>query len=402
MVDRPDRPFRLDTSFVKNVTETGRYSDGPGAYGLSLLVRATAWGGLTRRFQQRVTIDGRRTNLALGSFPLVTLAQARELAFDNARSLSKGATLPVQGERQREAAPAPTFREVSEMFVAANADAWRRAKTLTDWRSRLEAYALPALGGLPVDMVTTADVLDVLTPHWTAKHATMGKVAQALSSVFAFGIARGLCSVDPANGKVLASALPRVGKVATHFEALPHEAVLDALLAVQQADTSDAVKLCFEWTALTACRSGEARGATWAEIDGNEWTIPAARMKQARPHRVPLSREALDVLRRAERIRDGSGLLFPSTQGGQIHGSTLTRALRNLGIAGTIHGMRSSFRDWAAHEGVDHVLAELALAHVVGNATERAYLRSDLVQQRREVMERWAVVVCGEEAFYTP
>ena len=293
------------------------------------------------------------------------------------------------------------------MFVIANADAWRRAKTLTDWRSRLEAYALPALGDRPVDMPSrTADVLDVLTPHWTAKHATMGKVAQALSSVFAFGIARGLCSVDPANGKVLASALPRVGKVATHFEALPHEAVLDALLAVQRADTSDAVKLCFEWTALTACtiRSNEARGATWAEIDlqAREWTIPPERMKQARPHKVPLSREALDVLRRAERIRDGSGYIFPSTVGGQIHGSTVTRLLRNLGVKSTVHGMRSAFRDWAAHTGVDHVLAELALAHVVGNATERAYLRADLVEQRREVMAQWAVVVCGEEAFYTP
>ena len=364
---------------------------------------------MTKRFQQRATIDGRRTNLALGTFPLVTLAQARELAFDNARALGKGASLAVPVERQREAAPAPvslapTFREVSEMFVTANADAWRRAKTLTDWRSRLETYALPALGGRRVDAITSADVLDVLTPHWTAKHATMGKVAQALSNVFSFGIVRGLCSVNPADGKVLAQALPRVGNVATHFEALPHEAVLDALLAVQRADTSDAVKLCFEWTALTATRSNEARGATWAEIDlqAREWTIPAARMKQARPHKVPLSREALDVLRRAERIRDGSGLLFPSTQGGQIHGSTVTRLLRNLGVKSTVHGMRSAFRDWAAHAGIDHVLAELALAHVVGNATERAYLRADLVEQRREVMARWAVVVCGEEPFYTP
>ena len=410
MVERnPDRPFRLDAAFVKAVTEPGRYSDGPGAYGLSLLVRPTTWGGVTKRFQQRATIDGRRTNVAIGTYPLVTLAQARELAFDNARSLKGGAPVAVRVverepvEERRAILRAPTFGEVAEMFIAANADAWRRPKTLVDWCSRVEAYALPALGDRPVDGITTADVLDVLTPHWVDKHATMGKVAQAMSKVFAFGIARGLCAVNPADGKVLASALPRVGKT-THLEALPHEGMADAVLAVQESSASAAVKLSFEWTVLTACRSNEARGARWDEVDleAREWTIPAERMKQARPHKVPLSKAALAVLQRAESLRDGSGLLFPSTQGGQVHGATITRLLRSLGVKSTLHGVRSAFRDWAALEGVDHVLAELALAHVVGNATERAYLRADLVERRREVMDAWARAALPPEPFDTP
>ncbi len=404
MVDRnPDRPFRLDAAFVKNVTEPGRYSDGPGAYGLSLLVRATTWGGVTKRFQQRATIDGRRTNLAIGTFPLVTLAQARELALDNARAARRGsAPLAVRVvEREPEPAPvslAPTFREVEEMFVAANTGAWGRPKTLVDWRARVAAYALPALGDRRVDMVTTADVIDALMPHWVDRHATVAKVAQAVQRVFAFGIARGLCTVNPADAKVLAAAMPRVAKGTKHHEALPYQAVADALVAVQQSSASDAIKLSFEFIALTACRSGEGRGARWDEIDEDTstWVIPASRMKEGREHRVPLSKAALDVLKRAEPLRDKSGLLFPNAQGGEVHNATLTRLLRTLGVKSTVHGLRSSFADWTAEQGIDFNIGEIALSHAVGNAVTRAYLRSDLIERRREVMEAWAVAALQE------
>ena len=410
MVDRnPEHPGRLDAAFVKSVTKAGRYSDGPQAFGLSLLVRPTTRGGVTRRFQQRLTIDGRQTNVAIGSFPVITLAEARAIALDNMRAVRVGPTLAERlGQRvERVVEPvtlAPAFGEVVEMFIAANTGAWRRQRSLDEWRARVEAYALPSLGDRRIDGIATADVLDMLTPHWIDRHATANKVAQAVARVFAFAIARGLCTFNPADAKVLAAALPRVGKGPTHHEALPHENMADAILTVQESSASAPIKLCFEWTVLTACRSNEARGATWAEIDleAREWTIPAERMKQARPHRVPLSKAALLVLQRAGSLRDKSGLLFPSTQGGQIHGATMTRLLRGLGVKSTVHGMRSAFRDWAAHAGKDHVLAELALAHAVGNSTERAYLRADLVEQRRSLMEEWAVAALPEEAFDTP
>ena len=404
MVDH--HPDRLDATFVRTVQEEGRYSDGAQAYGLSLLVRRTARGHLTRRYYQRLWRDGRQTNVAIGESPVISLSEARDRAIDNVRRARGSRVVLAERSVEPEPAPvklAPMFREVVEMFIAANADAWRRPKTLVDWRSRVDAYVIPALGDRPVDGIRAADVLDVLTAHWVDKHATMNKVAQAMSKVFAFGIARGLCAVNPADGKVLASALPRVGKT-THLEALPHAGMEDALLAVQQSSASDAIKLAFEWTALMACRSNEARGARWSEIDleAKMWVVPTERMKADREHRVPLSRPALDVLRRAEHIRDKSGLLFPTAQGGQVHGTTITRLMRSLGVKSTLHGVRSAFRDWAAHEGIDHIQAEIALAHAVGSQTERAYLRADLVEQRRAVMERWAVVVVGEEAFYTP
>ena len=406
MVHRiPDRPNRLDAAFVKNVTAPGRYSDGPQSFGLSLFVRPTTRGGTTKRFQQRITVDGRRTNIAVGTWPIVSLNEARGIALDNARSVHQSGrvSLPI-AEPVPAPAPvsvAPTFAEVEEMFVEANTGAWRRPKTLVDWRARVAAYALPVLGNRAVDRITTPDIIDMLMPYWVDRRATAGKVAQAVSRVFAFAISRGLCTVNPADPKVLAAGLPRVGKVASHFEALPYDGIEDALLAVQRSSASDAIKLVFEWIALTACRSNEARGAHWDEIDmeTKTWVVPASRMKAGVEHKVPLSQPALEVLRRAERIRDKSGLLFPSSQGGQVHGATLTRLVRGLGIKSTVHGVRSAFMGWAVEQGIDHVQAELVLAHAVGDATFRAYMRSDLVKLRRTVMERWAVVVVGEEPF---
>ena len=289
------------------------------------------------------------------------------------------------------------------MFIAANTGAWGKPKTLVDWRARVEAYARPALGGLPVDMVTTANVIDALMPHWIDRHATVAKVAQAVQRVFAFAIARGLCISNPADAKVLAAAMPRVANGTKHHEALSYQALADALVAVQHSSASASIALSFEWLMLTASRSGEGRGARWDEIDedSSTWVIPASRMKESREHRVPLSKAALDVLKRAEPLRDKSGLLFPSALGGEVHNATLTRLLRTLGVKSTVHGLRSSFADWAAEQGIDFNIGELALSHAVGSAVTRAYLRSDLLEQRRSVMQRWADAVL-QEPFDTP
>ena len=410
MEKRTDRPSRLSAAFVRDVIEAGRYSDGPGSYGLSLFVR---WGarGLTRHYQQRITLNGKRTNIAIGKHPLVTLAEARDIAFANARSVYKGSRLlPVSIEREPEPEPtpapapvsdAPTFEALAEQVMADNADAWRGARTMDGWRSRFEQYAYPAIGSLKVDAITTADLLPVLSPVWIAKNATARKLAEGLRRVFDSAIAQGYIASNPADSKVLRAALPRVGKATGHHAALGYVDLADALVAIRDSSTPDGHKLAIEWLALTCVRSGEARGAQWTEIDRETatWTVPASRMKSQREHSVPLSDGALDVLERAARLSDGTGLVFPSTLGTEIHGATLGKPFRNLGLVATIHGMRSSFRDWAAEEGIDHVLAEQCLAHSVGSATERAYRRTSMVNARREVMQQWCVALRLEQAF---
>ena len=399
MEKRTDRPSRLSAAFVRDVTEAGRYSDGPGSYGLSLFVR---WGarGLTRHFQQRITLNGKRTNIAIGKWPLVTLAEARDAAFANARSVHRGGlvaltpTMATVADVSESPAPAPvsllpTFSDLAEVVIAANAQAWRGKRTMDGWRTRLETYAFPLLGDRRIDSITTADVLDVLEPVWVAKHATAVKLAESLRRVFATAIGRGFRPDNPADSAVLDTILPRVGRTVKHHAALGHEDLANAIIALRESNAPDGHKLAIEWIALTCVRSGEARAATWDEVDpdAREWVIPASRMKGQRSHTVPLSDGALDVLHKAERLTDGTGLLFPNTKGGEIHGAALSKVLKGLGVTATIHGARSTFRDWAAEQAVDRVLAEQCLAHRLGSETELAYRRSDLVEQRRTLMQ---------------
>ena len=381
-----DRPFRLDTRFIKSPTAIDapqqRYSDGPGAYGLSLLVRRTTWGGFSKTFSQRVRINGKVTNVGLGSWPIVTLEEAREQCLDNVRAVRHGVDLLA--DRRKVVSRAPTLRDMVERTIAANAPGWKNARTVETWRRTLRDYVFPTLGDKRADAITTADVLGVVLPLWHDKRSTANKVASFLSRTFAFAIVEGVRADNPADGKTLSSALPRTASTVEHYKALRWQDVDAALTAVSRSTSGETAKLAVEWVAVTACRSGEARGATWAEIDGNEWTIPAARMTAARPHRVPLSDAALDVLRRAQALKTGeNGLLFPSARNGApLADRTLARIFHDLGIAGTIHGLRSSFRDWAAEQGVDHVVAEI-------------------VEQRRAVIERWGDVV-RPEPFVTP
>ena len=331
-----DRPFRLDARFIKNLTAIDapqqRYSDGPGAYGLSLLVRRASWGGLTKTFSQRVRVNGKLTNIGLGPWPLVTLEEAREAgARQRLAPSGKASTCSRTGARSSPA------RRRSGTWSSGQSRPTRRAGR-TPARSRRGAgrsrdYVFPTLGDKRADAVTTADVLGVVLPLWHDKRSTANKVASFLSRTFAYAIVEGVRADNPADGKTLSSALPRTASTVEHFKALRWQDVDAALTAVSRSTSGETAKLAVEWVAVTACRSGEARGATWAEIDGNEWTIPAARMKAARPHRVPLSAAALDVLRRAHAFKTGEdGLLFPSARNGApLADRTLARIFHDLG-----------------------------------------------------------------------
>ena len=232
----------------------------------------------------------------------------------------------------------------------------------------------------------------VLLPIWSAKHETAKRVRQRIGAVMLWSVAQGFRTDNPA-GDSIGAALPRNGARMAHQRALPYQDVAAALEAIKGAHPWPPAALCLEFLTLTAARSGEARLATWDEVDLNAavWTVPPERMKGGRAHRVPLPPRAMAVLREAEQYRARSGLIFPPSRGAAISGAGLSRIMRELDLAGTPHGMRSAFRDWAAERStMPKEIAEMALAHVEGSAVERAYRRSDLFEKRRALMDAWA------------
>ena len=381
---------RLNATKVRDISRPGLHGDG------NTLYLCVAPGG-SKSWIQRLVIDGRRRDLGLGGWPLVTLREAREKAFEN-RKLARAGGDPLAAKRK---ARVPTFREAAERTFEANRPRWRSAKVAKSWRQQLERHALPILGDLAVDRIGREDVLRVLTPIWTSRPEVARKLRQRIRATLAWAQAHGYVEHNVA-GDAISGALPAMPAVAEHYRALPYGEVAEALGAVEASGASLAAKLALRFLVLTAARSGEARGATWGEIDmaAREWRIPAKRMKAGIEHRVPLSAVALAVLEEARSLRDDSGLLFPSPnrRGKPLSDMALTRVLRSTGLAGrtTVHGFRSSFRDWAAERtNAPHAVMELSLAHKVGAAVEQAYARSDLLDRRRDLMERWAGFLAG-------
>ena len=379
------RPKRLSAAFVKTVNQPGRYGDGRGGFGLSLMVRQTASGGLAKSWAQRLRFDGQPFNIGLGRYPLVALSEARNRALNNARLVEDGTDPRVQ------VASTPTFAEAVERTIEVLRAGWKPgSKTEKLLRRILEQHAIPQLGRKRVEAITPADVIAIVGPLALEKPETARKLRNSLSAVFKWAVAEGLRESNPADANI-ANALPRMG-VNQHRRALPHAKVSDAIKTVRESGAWLGTKLGMEFLVLTATRSGEMRVATWDEmdLDAATWIIPEERMKSGREHRVPLSGRALEILAEARPLSDGEGLIFPSSNGRRMSDGTLSKLLRENGVDAVPHGFRSSFRDWCAETNVDRQVAESALAHVVGNATEAAYLRSDVFGLRRALMESWS------------
>ena len=365
------------------MAQAGRYSDGNGLY---LQVDSSG----ARRWVQRLVIRGTSRTLGLGGCAVVSLAEARERALGN-RKLARAGGDPLA--ERRHARGMPTFEEAAAKVLALHRPGWRNAKHAAQWATTLQEYAHPHLGSLPVSEVTTADVLTVLTAIWHDKPETARRVRQRIGAVMKWAVAKGYRQDNPA-GDALAQALPRHTVVRRHQRALPHGEVAGAVQAVRASRASAAVKLAFEFLVLTAARSGEVRLATWDEmdLDATVWLVPGARMKAKRDHRVPLSGRALAILRDAQNL--GAGLVFPSPRGKPLSDMTLSKLIKELGIAAVPHGFRSSFRDWAAEQTTTpREVVEAALAHTVRNPTEAAYARSDLFERRRRLMDDWASAI---------
>ena len=382
------RKPRLSTSltglFVRNVGHSGK--SGPDKYGdqHGLILRVLPSG--SKQWIWRGTVRGKRVDLGLGGYPYVTLAQARQKAFEYRRIARSGSDPRLSGR------DTPTFEEAAEKVIVMHRASWRPGgKSEAQWRASLRDYAMPLLGARGVDEISTADVMAVLLPIWSTKPETARRVRQRIGAVMKWAVAQGYRESNPA-GDAIGSALPRHGKTQKHFRAIPHREVAGALAAVRSSHASPGTKLAFEFLVLTAARSGEVRQAMWEEIDVGTatWTIPAERMKAGRAHRVPLSARAMDVLGDARALSEGAGLVFPSPANRVLSSSTLSKLLRENEVEAVPHGFRTSFRIWCGDNGVAREVAEAALAHVIRDKVEAAYARGTLFGRRREVMERWA------------
>lgn len=296
----------------------------------------------------------------------------------------------------------PNFRKAAEQYVAAHKAGWRNPKHQQQWESTLATYAYPILGSLPVDAVTTDHVVQVLKPIWQEKTETASRLRGRIETILDYAGTRGWRSGEnPARWKGhLSFHLPKKGKIAPieHHAALPWQEV--AAFATELRRQEGIAAECLLWVILTGCRTGEALGATWQEIDfaNRVWTIPAERMKAGREHRVPLSDAALALLQRlkASRLPRHGEWLFPGQKGNapitNMGMLTLLRRMKRNDL--TVHGFRSTFRDWAA-EATDYPseVAEMALAHTIGSKVEAAYRRGDLFEKRRRLMQEWGAAV---------
>jgi integrase len=388
---------RLSPSGVEKETKPGMHPDGGGLY---LLVSESG----SKSWIYRFMLNGKAREMGLGPLRLIGLKEARRRAIEAGRLRLDGID-PVETRKaariaaKLEAARAITFKQCAEAYIKAHRAGWRNDKHAAQWSATLEAYAYPTIGGLAVAAVDTGLVTKILQPIWTTKPETASRVRGRIESVLDYATTHGWrTGENPARWKGhLDNVLPARGKVAKvqHHAALPWREI-GAFMA-ELAGQSGVSALALRFAILTAARTGEVIGARWSEIDLKEatWTVPEDRMKAGREHRVPLAEAALAVLREAARLRESGapdGFIFPGGKAGHgLSNMALLTLLRRMGRGDiTAHGFRSCFRDWCGETGQPSDLAEVALAHVVGDKTVAAYARGDLLQRRRALMTAWS------------
>lgn len=373
---------KLNAAFVRTVKKPGKYGDGQG---LALVVKATG----AKHWTQRLMINGRRVDLGHGSASLVSLAEARDAAWSARKQARAGGDPLAERQKSREVI---RFEDVARTVFEIKRPTWKNEKHAAQWISTMETYVFPSLGQRKVSEISIADVLQVLTPIWTSKHETASRVKQRISDVFKWAIAQGWRMDNPA--LVVGDVLPKIGKSQVKPRvSLDYERIGEFVSALQQSKSSPLTKLAFEFLILTAGRSGEIRGAEWSEIDldKEEWTIPAGRMKANAEHRVPLTPRMVAILREAHSLSGNRILVFPGPRGDKmLSDATFMKVAKELGHSIHVHGFRSTFRTWAQdHTDYAREVVEAALAHQEKDKVVAAYARSDLFGKRRLLMIDW-------------
>lgn len=402
----------LTARFVETVKDAGKYFDG---HGLFLRVNKSG----SKQWVQRLVINGKRTELGLGSPPAIPLATARQRALENkGMAMMSGDPLAAKRSRTKQM----TFTTAVEAYLKKKQSEFRNEKHGKQWRSTLETYAIPALGNKHVSAITVEDVLRVLTPIWAEKTETAKRLRGRIEKVLSWATVSGhRTGTNPAiwQGN-LSELLPKPSQIAETTNQ-PAVAITEisrwwSALSAREGMAAEGLRLLV----LTGARSGEIRGMTWDEVEfqtdplatsatSATWTIPASRMKNRRTHRVPLSSEAINLLQRLPRL-NSTNLVFFAPKGGKLSDMSISAVMRRMheadikkGGPGFLdpqskrpavpHGLRSTFRQWTAEKGYARDMAEIALAHFIGPEQERAYQRSDMFKRRRSMMQDWAEFV---------
>lgn len=394
---------KLTALGVKRTIQPGRYGDGGGLW---LQVRDAE----RRSWLFRYTLHGRAREMGLGALKDMTLAEARDAALASRKLLLSGLD-PIEHRHEARIAAkarlnAHAFRGVAARYIESHEAGWRNPKHAAQWGATLATYAYPVFGERSVATVDTAAVMEALEPIWRTKPETASRLRGRIEAVLNYAKAQGWCSEDnPARWRGhLSNLLPARRKLAKvkHHAALPYAEVADFMhdLTAQAGTAALALRLVI----LTACRTGEAIGAKWGEVDAREatWTVPAERMKAGQEHRVPLTALALTALAEMRPLGTGpNGFVFPGPgKGKHLSNAAMTALLRRMGRSNlTVHGFRSTFRDWAAEvSSHPRELAEKALAHTLKDKVEASYQRGDLFDKRRAMMTDWAAFCGGMQA----
>ncbi|MBB3288763.1 MULTISPECIES: site-specific integrase [unclassified Rhizobium] len=386
---------KLTDQGIKALTKPGLYSDGLGLY-----LQVSAFG--TKSWLFRFMRDGKARKMGLGAVHTISLKAARQKALECRIKLDAGFD-PIEDRKATRAAlraqtaKMMTFKECAQKYIEAHRATWKNPKHAEQWPSTLKTYVYPTIGDLSVDAVDVGLVLKILEPIWQEKPETASRVRGRIETILDWAAARKHRHGDnPARWRGhLDKLLPARGRVAKvkHHEALAYREIQPLMAELQANESSSARAL--EFTILTAVRTNEALGAVWSEIDKDNrmWTIPAERMKGGREHRVPLSDRAIAILDALPREKDADIVFVGASKGKALSNMAMLEMIRGLrpGKGLTVHGFRSTFRDWAAEQtAFPNELVEMALAHAVSDKVEAAYRRGDMLDRRRRLMKEWA------------
>ena len=370
---------------VRKLDIPGRYADGNNLY---LEIDKSG----ARRWTLRVTVLGRRRDMGLGGVSTVSLEEARELAYQYKKIARSGGD-PIL-ERQKNKGLQTTLIHCAKKVHQINLPTWKNQKFAKQWFSSLEHHVFPTIGKLPISQVTSADILRVLTPIWNTKGDTAKKIKQRLRMIIKWARAQGYFQGDDPV-ELAEQALPKQLKSDDHHKSLEFEKLPEMISNLRKSKISLPTKLALEFTILSACRTNEVLNAKWEEIDLTKlvWSIPSERMKGGKVHQVPLTDRMTVILNDCKRLKTNNDLLFPSEINGEaLSNNTMRLALKKrLNVDATVHGMRSSFKDWASETtNFANEVSEMALAHTISNKTELAYRRRTLIEKRRQLMQKWS------------
>jgi integrase len=377
------------TDFViQKKSKAGRYTDDK-TKGLHLWVKPS----MQKYWVFRYTFKGKRQGMGLGVYPAVTLKMAREKAIVARLAVNQGVS-PIQAKKQashlQEASKAPTFRDFALDYIETMKPKWRNEKHADQWVSTVTAYAFPVIGDLPLDEIDTTHILQILQPIWLTKSETASRLRGRIERILSASITRKYrIAVNPAMWKGhLENLMPPPKSSDKHHEALPYDQLPEFMATLREMDSLSALAL--EFTILNASRTGEVIKGLRSEVKEGVWTIPGSRMKAGKPHQVPLNQRSVDILTITQSLDPDSQYLF-SRNSKPLSNMAMLMMARRQRAGLTVHGFRSTFRDWISEE-TEHSpeVAEMALAHTIGNKVERAYRRGNLMEARRRLMNDWA------------